>query len=744
MDISKLSDADLEAMAAGGGASQPIGSQLASMTDAQLEALASGGKPEQAPKQRSGFDTAMRGLGLGSRSVIEGVTALPGMVYDAGRAALNTPTAAYNLVADKKAAYPFPRSASDLVQRGEAAIGLPEPETKGERIQQDVQRNVASLLPTMGTGALMRGSTNPTVQEIARSLVEKFAAQIGGAAGAGGASGFTREAGGGPIAQTAAGLAGGVAGAGGVELAQAGGRALAAAAQPFTEAGRQRIAADVLLRGSSDPASLRQRIDDGMTDTTRRLPGSPVTTATAARDPGLMVMERGLASDVGTSTGQGGLSGSAALRDIEARRNASRLGAIQSMADDATPELRGAAVRNTLNEQQGQTRQAVSRMYNAVDPEGATAVPVYQIGRGMFDAAERRYGPGGGAMPSEAQSILDEIRTAADAGRSVDFRWMQNVRSRLGSAAGMAAQQGDRRAAETFGEMRQALDDAVNGSMARGQGFTPEQAATWQAATAARRDMGQRFGRDATGANATEQILKRDPFGAPIMPDASVADRALSSVGNVRQVIRAAGGEADTVRQNLRGQFVEKMLGATRTSGVMADAQGNVAPALSAGAFDRFLMGKGNRQIANEIFDGDQLTQLRQIAADFGETAMTNTMGKARGSDTAQNLSVGNFIARASNGLISPNDPGAQTVASIGGLLRLVYAAPEAATREIVVRAAVDPGFASMLLQRASPQNVQRAADYLNSTMAERLVEAARGATLRTGVRTTNEAAARQ
>lgn len=176
----------------------------------------------------------------------------------------------------------------------------------------------------------------------------------------------------------------------------------------------------------------------------------------------------------------------------------------------------------------------------------------------------------------------------------------------------------------------------------------------------------------------------------------------------------------------------------------MADAQGNVAPALSAGAFDRFLMGKGNRQIANEIFDGDQLTQLRQIAADFGETAMTNTMGKARGSDTAQNLSVGNFIARASNGLISPNDPGAQTVASIGGLLRLVYAAPEAATREIVVRAAVDPGFASMLLQRASPQNVQRAADYLNSTMAERLVEAARGATLRTGVRTTNEAAARQ
>lgn len=694
-------------------------------------------KPVPAPK-RSAIESATRGLGMGARSVVEGVTALPGMLYDAAALPINLASKGVNALGGN---LPMIAPANQIVSNRLTDIGLPQPETAGERVQMDMQRNVAAALPTMGAGVLMSGIRGAT-GSIAQTLAANPASQVAGAAGAGAASGMARERGAGPIGQTAAGLVGGIGGATAAQSIATGTRALAAAAQPFTQTGRERIAADTLLRQSSDPATLRARIETGLLDTGRRLPGSPVTTATAARDPGLMVMERGLASDVGRSTGQGGMSGSAALRDIEAQRNATRLAAMQGMADDLTSETRGAGVRQVLAGSERSTRQAVSQLYRGVDPDNTTAVPVYQIGRGMFDAAERRYGPGGGAMPTEAANILDEIRTAADAGRTVDFRWMQNVRSRLGSAAGQAATQGDDRAASTFREMRTALENAIADSVESGRGFTADQAATWRAATNARREMGATFGRDETGASAVGQILKTDSFGRPIMADASIAERAIANPANVRQVLRAAGLRSNEVRQNLRGEFVDRMMQTTRTSGVVADAQGNVTPALSAAGFDKFFT--KNRAVADLIFDGPQRDNLRRLANDFSESAMTNTMGKARGSDTAQNLSVANFIARASNGLVSPNDPGAQTVASLGGVMRLIYAAPEAATREMIVQAAVDPRFASILLNRATPANVQRAAEYLNTTMIDRLSSAAMGATARGATRTANEIAAQQ
>lgn len=695
-------------------------------------------KPVPVQKAKtSGIDKEVRDLGLGVRYAAQGLASVPGMIYDSARAVLNTPTAVYNMFADKPAEYPFGVSSASLVDKAIDSAGLPQPETEGGGMMGAVVRGGASAIPTLGAGAVMQGAR--VAPELGAILAAQPASQMGGSIGSSAAAEYAKQKGAGPITQGIASLGGGVAGAGLVQGVQGTGRALAAAAQPFTQAGREKIAADVLLHQSSDPISLATRLADGVDDQARRLPGSPVSTAVAARDPGLMVMEQGLRSDVGRSAGQGGMSGSAAFRDLEAQRNASRLGTMEQMADGLTPDVRGASIRGTLNNQQNQTRQEVSRLYNAIDPESTTAVPVYQIGRGMFDAAERRYGPGGGAMPTEAAAILDEIRTAADAGRHVDFRWMQNVRSRLGNAAGIAAQQGDQRAAATLGEMRQALDDAVGGSISRGQGFTPDQRAAWTKATAARRDMGERFGRNEAGNSVVGQILRRDQFGAPMMPDENVTNRALSSLGNVKQVLSAAGGRASEVSEALRGAFVEKMIRATRTSGVVADAQGNVSTALSAAEFDKFM--RANLPVAEHIFGKRQMENIKLLASDFSETAMVNTVGRARGSDTAQNVSVANFIARASNGLIDPAGPGAQSVASLGGLLRVVYAAPEAATREIITRAAVDPKFAQMLLAKATPDNLSRASNYLNKTMGDRVLNAAVGAATRQSVRTGLETA---
>ena len=69
--------------------------------------------------------------------------------------------------------------------------------------------------------------------------------------------------------------------------------------------------------------------------------------------------------------------------------------------------------------------------------------------------------------------------------------------------------------------------------------FTPEAAERWRTAGAMRRELGETFDRDTTGANAAGQILKRDTYGNPVMPDRRVADTALRSGDDLRQVLRS-------------------------------------------------------------------------------------------------------------------------------------------------------------------------------------------------------------
>jgi hypothetical protein len=105
--------------------------------------------------------------------------------------------------------------------------------------------------------------------------------------------------------------------------------------------------------------------------------------------------------------------------------------------------------------------------------------------------------------------------------------------------------------------------------------------------------------------------------------------------------------------------------------------------------------------VASELFEPGQIQQLQRLAADFAETSMARTVGRASGSDTAQNLSVASVLARASNGLIDPNNPLMQTVVGLCPVMRLIYAAPEAAVREMLTEAMVNPVFAQDLLSRA-------------------------------------------
>lgn len=671
-----------------------------------------------------------RALGLGVRDVAEGVMALPNMLLGAPQALRNLGMSALGL--------PTEPTYADRTSAALDATGLPSPETTTERRVSAVGRNVAATLPTLGAGALLQGARQGAglAPAAAQMLVGNIPSQVAGAVGSGLAGQAAAESGAGPVGQMAAGLAGGVGGALATQAVQGAGRTAAAMTQPFSEGGRRQIAADVLLRSSADPEGLPSRIAQGMDDQSRRLPGSPVTTAQAARDPGLMVLESGMRSQTTANTPTGA-SPAIAIRNVEAQRNASRLSALAGMQDGSEPGARGAAVRSGLNAADDAMGSRVDLAFRVARDRNSNTYSTQPI-MDVAGRVTRIFDPrnGGGGVPAELQGLLDDVAGLG----SLSLDQAQNLRSRAMEIAGKASAAGDNRLASAAGAIGNAIEQTVDDPR-------------WMQAVALRREQGQAVGRNEAGASTAGQILRTDRFGAPTLPDEAVPGRALQSPAAVRQVmeahykalddarrarlpteqIEALRAQVGQARTALRGQFIDDMLRASSTTADMADSAGNVNRVLSPAGFRRFW--EQNQAVAAEIFERPQLAQLQRLAADFAETGMATRTASAAGSPTAQNLSVANLIARGSNGLLDPGMPLAQTLGSGLGVLRLVYAAPEAATRELLTQAMVDPRFARMLLARASPASVAQAARYVEMNMMDRLTQAAAGASGRAAIR---------
>lgn len=144
-------------------------------------------------------------------------------------------------------------------------IGLPRPENPLERtVQQGARMGFGAGGLAGASGAAGRLLAGPTATAASGALLTPAAStlqglaanpamQIGGAAGSGLAGGASREAGGSPIEQTLASVAGGLGGAGTVAGAQAVGRGVQAGAQG--------------LRNLLNPAAVQQSIDLKLTNT---------------------------------------------------------------------------------------------------------------------------------------------------------------------------------------------------------------------------------------------------------------------------------------------------------------------------------------------------------------------------------------------------------------------------------------------------------------------------------------------
>lgn len=176
--------------------------------------LLAGRDSAPAAPARSVVGDLARQVGLTARAGIQGVAAVPAMLANAPAAVYNKiadflspPTLSSTITGDRGFRFPDQHAAvSDLLIR----IGLPTPENATERVAGDAAGAMAggAGIAKLGGNLVTNGATELS-RKIGEALATNAGTQIVGSGTGAAAAGATREAGGGPVAQMAAGVAGG-------------------------------------------------------------------------------------------------------------------------------------------------------------------------------------------------------------------------------------------------------------------------------------------------------------------------------------------------------------------------------------------------------------------------------------------------------------------------------------------------------------------------------------------------------
>ena len=427
MDLSKLSDKDLEALASG---------NMAAMSDAALQVLS--GAPLAPPRQSNqpyagmtpkqiqdavmrppaaptmGTGNAgdlLRQLGLTARAGITGVASLPLLAAEPIAAMTGQPNQAQTL------------------QRLLTQLGLPEPRTGQERVVQDI----TSAGSAVAGPAAIANRMAPAVQ---RFLSENLGVQAAAATGGALASGAAREGDAGPMMQMIGSLGGAMAGGGAAGLGPSVTRASKEVVRPFTQAGREAITGNVLRSLATDA---NQAIESGAAFRPA-VPGYQPTTAQATRDIGLISAETPIrALDVtgrfGTQIGEANQARMAILDRLAKDKSAldaavqKRTEVTQPLREQAfaqstvAPETFQSAVALNVNKtiddilaSDAGARGTVKKTMNWAKEqlaEGTTPQRLYEVRKDLRDAAQGLLDKDG-SQYSLAKGQLEQVIKAVD------------------------------------------------------------------------------------------------------------------------------------------------------------------------------------------------------------------------------------------------------------------------------------------------------------------------------------------
>lgn len=312
-------------------------------------------------------------------------------------------------------------------------LGFPEPATAQERVVQDVAGagyGVGGLANLAARAAPM--VTSPVAQGFTQMLATNPRAQSSAALAATAAGGALREGEFSPGVQLAGALGAGMIAPGGPTLSSTQ-RALAAPSaliQPLSAEGRQIIAGNVLRSVATNP----ERAITNLQSAQSTVPGVRVTTAAAARDPGLAGAETTLRSALFDPTNQFGATLSAnqqALLD-SFRRLSGRPGSVERA------EAKRSSVTAPLRESAFANAQPVSAAPIAAAIEGITSNPatqrqtVDQAMKYVTDLLARRVDPETGTInPMALYSVRKDITDAMAGKLSGDLANLRLARGQL-------------------------------------------------------------------------------------------------------------------------------------------------------------------------------------------------------------------------------------------------------------------------------------------------------------------------
>lgn len=400
MDFKKLSDADLKAVAEG---------RIGDVSDAGLKILA-GEEPAktEAPK-RTSAEELTRQVGLTARAVPGGISSILGLVGDPLNALVNQilgtrlqtiSGATENLMT--QAGMPVPETPTEkaVYEASKAMVGVGAPAATVQRMirtPQITQQTFAPVRPTAPEVA--QAARERVTAPIERIFTENLGLQTTGAVGGALATQLAAQAGAGPAMQVAAGLGGGILAPASVQIPLSrGARGAVETVRPFTEAGREVIAGNVLRQLAAEPETAITRA----AAYEPRVPGYTPTTAQATRDVGLVSAEPTIrAMD---TTGRFMAQQSAA--------NQARMTILDRMAKDQTDLQSAIAKRDEVT---GPLReQAFAR--STVDPDTFQSAVVLTVNQKIDDILQSPAGRRGTVMDvmNDAKTDIARARNPAE------------------------------------------------------------------------------------------------------------------------------------------------------------------------------------------------------------------------------------------------------------------------------------------------------------------------------------------
>lgn len=306
-----------------------------------------------------------------------------------------------------------------------------------------------------------------------------------------------------------------------------------------------------------------------------------------------------------------------------------------------TPGLRGIA-----NNGRGQPIDILAQRMHAQgfipDDDPATLLnhlrdPDLAGGRGASADMDRLYQAAREAMQGDAPGAM----TIA---RPVPFREVQNLRSSIGEAHADAVAKGRTREAAALDQMRRDIDAQVDGVAAGngrpGENFPADIVNQWREALALHQDRMQRF---RTGPQAS--IFRQGGDGQPAAQGAELASKFFSPRASQADDIAAFGRISSPQTLDLLRNYA-----VTDAAG-----QANAAGALTNAKFNRWLRTRSGA--INGLFNEGERATLTGIGRDLKRADAAENLGRATGSNTAQNvqnaLSLGLLDNPMVNGLAS-------------------------------------------------------------------------------------------